>query len=416
MKALYRAGLSLVNLILPVLALSGSKMRKFYQGRQGIMSGLREFKQQYPERPIWFHVASLGEFEQAKPVISLLKKREPNRALVVSFFSPSGYEPAKRKPNEDVDFITYLPLDTRAQAEEFVGTLDPYLAVFVKYDLWYEHIMELKQRQVPIFLISALFRANQNYFKSDGFFRNLLRQLDHIFTQNEESAELLRSIGYESYTVAGDTRFDRVLANAQKPMPFPVLSTWIAERDTVVLGSVWEEDMEILIPLINQNPGYRWIIAPHDLNPEKMRAWADRITLRSDYYTTAGWNESPNVLFLDTIGMLSSVYQFAKIAYVGGAFGSGLHNILEPIGFGVPVIFGKIRLASKFPEGKISQSKGCGFEVRDTRELREVFQNLEQPEHYSQASEGAKAWLHENQGAAVKICDQVNLILKQHER
>ncbi|MDN3205087.1 3-deoxy-D-manno-octulosonic acid transferase [Algoriphagus sediminis] len=415
MKFWYRLGLKALDLFLPVLALSGEKMKKFSEGRKGIFMRISKFRNDNPGDLAWFHVASLGEYEQAKPVIHELKKRNPKLLIAVSFFSPSGYEPTSSKPQENVDFITYLPLDLKSNAENFVSLLNPSFSVFVKYDIWYEHIMALKERGIPVFLISALFRPTQRYFKGDGFFQNLLKQFDHIFTQDESSISLLDKIHYSNHTLAGDTRFDRVAENAKNPKPFPQLKTWIGQKQTIVLGSVWEEDMKILIPLINANPEFKWIIAPHDLDQGKMREWIKRISLRSAFYSKAGWNDSPNVLFLDTIGMLSSVYQFAKIAYVGGAFGSGLHNILEPLGFHVPVIFGKVRLDSKFPEAKISQDKGCAFSVEDLKSLRLTFENLQDEKVYEKAREGAESWLAENLGAARKICNTMDLIL-QDER
>lgn len=414
MKFLYRIGLLVVSMLLPVLALFNAKMGRFLSGRKGLIERLKIYKSINPDQPIWFHVASLGEYEQAKPVISEIKKRNPRAQIVLSFFSPSGYEPAAKKKQPNIDYITYLPLDVKSDAQEFVHILDPRQAFFVKYDLWFEHIEALKNQAVPIFLIAALFRPKQSYFKSDGFFRKILFKLDHIFTQNEASLTLLSEITYTAATVTGDTRFDRVAQNALSPQKFQQLETWIGEREAIVLGSVWEEDMALLIPLMNRNPSYRWIIAPHDLNQEKMREWARKLKLRSAFYTKAGWNESPNVLFLDTIGMLSSIYQYAKIAYVGGGFGSGLHNILEPIGFKVPVIFGKVRLESKFPEAKVSQEKGCGFEVANTGQLSQVFEELTEEVNYNAARESAKVWLEENLGASEKICDQIELILN-HE-
>ena len=411
MKMLYRIGMSLVSVLLPVLAPFNSKMGEFISGRKDLMNRLRSFKKKHPEKPIWFHVASLGEYEQAKPIIHELKARKPNAKLVVSFFSPSGYKPASKKDQPNVDFVTYLPLDLKGDAIEFVRVLDPSLAFFVKYDLWYEHIQALKNQNVPTFLVSALFRPKQAYFNSNGFFRKILFQLDHIFTQNEASLNLLSGIGYEKASITGDTRFDRVHQNAMHPQKFPQIESWIGDRKVVVLGSVWEEDMIRLIPLINSHSHYRWIIAPHDLNQEKMREWAKKLKLRVGFYTQAGWNDSPNVLFLDTMGMLSSVYQYAHIAYVGGGFGSGLHNILEPIGFKVPVIFGKVRLATKFPEAKLSQEKGCGFEIETAVDLELIFNKLSMEDSYRKASQSAENWLQENLGAAKKICDEVGLIL-----
>ena len=395
---------------MPLLAVFDAKVNRFVLGRKDLIDRLKAFRIKNSGQLFWFHVASLGEYEQAKPLISLCKEKYPDSLVAVSFFSPSGYEPTIKKDQKDVDFISYLPLDRKKWANEFVGLLDPEIAFFVKYDLWFEHVSALKARNIPTYLVCALFRPNQQYFTSSGFFRKILLQMDHVFTQDQESIELLESIGYDQATKAGDTRFERVWENAQSPKLFPQIANWLGKRDTIVLGSVWEEDMEILFPLINSHPDYRWIIAPHDLNRETMRKWAKRIHLQSDFYTSGGLNNAPKVLFLDTIGMLSSVYQFAKIAYVGGAFGSGLHNILEPIGFGLPVIFGKVRHASKFPEAKLSISNGCGFQVENIAELRSVFESLKSDEKYQETSTAAANWVKDNLGASRKIFEKIDQI------
>lgn len=410
MKYFYRLTLFLVSLFLPVVALFNEKIKKFISGRDGLIEKLKKFRSENKGNLVWFHVASLGEYEQAKPLISLQKRRHPGDLIVVSFFSPSGYEPAIKKRQENIDFITYLPLDRESWAEKFLSILNPSLAFFVKYDLWYSYISILKERRIPVFLVCALFRPEQRYFRANGFFRKILLQMDHIFTQDEGSIKLLESVGFGKSTQAGDTRFERVWGNSQSPKSFLEIASWLGEKETIVLGSVWDEDMEVLLPIINSHPELRWIIAPHDLNPETMRKWAKRIRLRSDFYTSGGLNSAPQVLFLDTIGMLASIYQYAKIAYVGGAFGSGLHNILEPIGFGIPVIFGKVKRASKFPEAKLSVQQGCGFQIANVAELHLVFESLEDPDKYAEASSSATNWVMENLGASEIILDKIEQI------
>jgi 3-deoxy-D-manno-octulosonic-acid transferase len=303
-----------------------------------------------------------------------------------------------------VDFITYLPLDRKSQAREFVSLMKPDLAIFVKYDLWYHHIQALKKIKVPIYLIAASFRESQIYFTwYGGFFRNILTSLDWIFAQNQESFQLLHQIGIDRVSLSGDTRFDRVAATAAAPKPLENIKLWIADSPVVVVGSAWEEDMSLLIPLINSKLGYRWIIAPHDLNPGPMDQWAGQIAIDSKKYSEWEPSDSNQVLFIDNIGMLSSLYQFARVAYVGGAFGKGLHNILEPLGFGVPVIFGKVNRESKFPEAKQAQREGCGFEVSDEAQFYHVFSELEQPEIHQKAKDSAQKWVNSNLGAADRI-------------
>ena len=404
MKFLYYLLMELSTRILPVLGIFVPKVRYFLSRRASLMPQLVEFRQSHPGRLAWFHVASLGEYEQARPVIAELKEAEPSLLVVVSFFSPSGYEHLRTRPQSGVDFICYLPLDRKDWAAQFVSILDPSLAFFVKYDLWYHHISALKKRQVPTFLLAASFRAEQPYFAwYGGFFRSMLAQMDWIFTQNKESLDLLASIQLTRASQAGDTRFDRVAATAAAPKALPELRTWINDRPTVVVGSAWEEDMALLIPLIQAKPDYLWIIAPHDLNATVMARWATQLQLPSVNYSAWTPQNESSVLFIDNVGMLSSLYQFAQIAYVGGGFGKGLHNILEPLGFGVPVLFGKVRRRSKFPEAAQSQAEGCGVEVSNFDELRAAMDRLAQPEAYGKATDAAQTWVKANLGAAQRI-------------
>ena len=411
MNWFYRFGLFILSVLLPVAGIFNPKIRHFLQGRKSVFQKLAEFRKSNTGPVGWFHVASLGEYEQARPVIVELKKSKPDLKIAVSFFSPSGYDNVIKKPQLNVDFITYLPLDRKSHAVRFVEILKPELAFFVKYDLWPQHILALKSANVPIFLVSASFRPDHIYFKRNGFFRKILFKLDYIFTQNLQSIDLLKSIGFEKAEIAGDTRFDRVMATASSPKEFPEIKKWVGEKPVVVVGSAWEEDMRILIPLINSRPEYRWIIAPHDLNPQPMRAWADSISLKSSRYSQWDQASRTEVLFIDNIGMLSSLFQFAKVAYVGGAFGKGLHNILEPAGFGIPVIFGKLRKSEKFPEAAQSQREGCGFEVEDEVALKKVFERLEQEDFYRKSAQYAQFWVKSNLGVAEKIIEKVNKLM-----
>lgn len=400
---IYRLVLWIVDGLLPFASLFSPRLALFVKGRKDLFGKLSDFRKSHDGKLVWFHVASLGEFEQAKPLIHLWKQKKPETRILVSFFSPSGYEPVIKRQDQDLDGVVYLPLDRVGYVRKFLEILRPDIVFFVKYDLWFNFLKEIAYRQIPLYLISASFREDQVFFKRRGFFRRPLFFFDQIFTQNEKSDKLLSQINFSRYTRVGDTRFDRVAATANSPKAFPQIRTWIGEKKTIVLGSVWEEDMEILIPLINSHPDYCWLIAPHSMNPEPMEKWKAKIILPSQFYT--GWDstKSSSVLFVNTIGMLSSLYQFAHVAYVGGAFGAGLHNILEPIGFGVPVIFGKVRKAGKFPEAMEAVEKGCGFEVKDHKELEVVFESLASSEYYSQSQKAAKEWVKSNLGAAEKI-------------
>ncbi len=408
MNVVYWLLTELSTRILPILGIFVPKIRHFVAQRENLFSSLRDFRATHTGPLTWFHVASLGEYEQAKPVIAALKAQEPSTWVVVSFFSPSGYEPTARKPQAGVDWITYLPLDRKSWAERFVAVLNPTRSIFVKYDLWYHHLQALKKRAIPTYLIAASFRPDQSYFTwYGGFFRKMLEQMDWIFTQNEASIQLLASLKITNASHTGDTRFDRVAGTAAQPMDFPTIREWIKDRPTVVIGSAWEEDMSLLIPLIQSKPEWLWIIAPHALDALAMDRWALALGAPTQKYSQWKGEQDPRILFIDNIGMLSSLYQFAYFAYVGGGFGKGLHNILEPLGFGIPVIFGNPRSASKFPEAAQSQVEGCGFAATDSAELQEWVHQLEQPEFYAISVASAQRWVKANLGAADRILDHL---------
>jgi 3-deoxy-D-manno-octulosonic-acid transferase len=356
----------------------------------------------------------LGEFEQAKPVIAELKKRIPAFGIAVSFFSPSGYEPAQRRKQEHVDFITYLPFDTPNNSRRFLELLSPSLAFFVKYDLWANHILEAKKRKVPLFLFSASLREEQIYFKNYGrFFKNTLTSFDHIFTQNIHSQNLLTTLDFHEVSVTGDTRYDRVQEIAASPKLFPELAEFAGNKPVVVVGSAWQEDMDLLVPFINESATFNWIIAPHDIDDVQLEKWRSQLHKPSAKYSKWDKAVKAEVLFIDNIGMLSSLYRFARIAYVGGAFGKGLHNILEPIAYGIPVIFGELKLSKKFPEAAISQDYGCGFSAPDLTALKTIFEQLEDKKQYLQACLASKKLVQDNIGSAKKIMDTVLLKIQQ---
>ena len=408
MKVLYYLLVEIAAWKLKVLGIFIPKVRTFLEQRENLFGPLAEFRTRHQGPLTWVHVASLGEYEQAKPVIAALKVREPKTWIVVSFFSSSGYEPTSKRPQPGVDWITYLPVDRKFFAARFVELLQPSRSIFVKYDLWFHHLHALKERGIPTFLIAAAFRPEQPYFTwYGGFFRKMLMELDWIFTQNDVSIQLLSSLKISQVSLAGDTRFDRVAAIASQPLSFPSLKTWAQDNITVVIGSAWDEDMEVLLPIIQSKEDWQFIIAPHAIDERSIEGWANTLGVSSQKYSQWDTNKSSRVLFIDNIGMLSSLYQFAHLAYVGGGFGKGLHNILEPLAFGVPVIFGQPKRASKFPEAGQSHLKGCGFAVANAKELQAVLANLEQTAFYSQAVGAAHHWVNENLGAAVRIVDQL---------
>ncbi|MCH7409945.1 3-deoxy-D-manno-octulosonic acid transferase [Belliella sp. DSM 111904] len=409
MKILYNFSMFLFSIIVSLLQNSRPKIKQFVQGRKTVLEQIQAFKAQFQEDLAWFHVASLGEYEQSRPVILQLKKEKPTLKIVVSFFSPSGYEHVKRKNKGEVDLLLYLPIDTPKNARKFLINLKPKYAFFVKYDLWANYIFEAKKQRIPLYLFSAAMREDQVYFQVfGGFFRRILRSFDHIFTQNERSIDLLHQINIAECTHTGDTRFDRVTQISSSPKRYPDIELFCEGKKIIVLGSVWEEDLSIWIPWINNSQGYKFIIAPHDIDQAKIDIWANQITLVSDKLSS----QSPilkniDVLFIDNIGMLSSLYQYAQIAYVGGAFGKGLHNILEPLAYGIPVLFGELRKPNKFPEAKISIDYGASGSVKDIEELNTTMTALEDPDLYEKTCKAASLLVKENLGSAKKIIEKV---------
>ncbi len=408
MKLLYDFSMILFSLLVKLLQKSRPKIRQFVAGRKNTFQEIAKFKSENQSPIAWFHVASLGEYEQAKPVIKQLKSKKPAFTVVLSFYSPSGYENVRKKKQDYVDLIIYLPIDTAKNSQKFIKILQPEIIFFVKYDLWVNYILEAKKQQIPLYLFSASMREDQIYFQVFGsFFRKVLRSFDHIFTQNERSIDLLNQIKITNCTLTGDTRFDRVSEISKEPKAFKEIETFYQGRKTIVIGSAWEEDMAIWIPWINQSKDFKFIIAPHDIRHELIDQWANQLIYPCIKYSSIDNQADEAILFIDNIGMLSSLYQYAHIAYVGGALGKGLHNILEPLAFGIPVLFGTLRKPKKFPEAKISIDYGASASVANFAELEATMVALENPELYKSTCDAAKRLVKENQGSAKKIVQVV---------
>ncbi|WP_209329959.1 3-deoxy-D-manno-octulosonic acid transferase [Lunatimonas salinarum] len=411
MRQLYNLGMGLLAIGLQVGSWRSTKLRQMVQGRMGLFERLRAFRNTSPGPLAWFHVASLGEYEQAKPVIRAFRESRPQWQVVVSFFSPSGYEHVIKRPQPHVDFITYLPIDSPGNARRFLQILYPNISFFVKYDLWANHILAAKSLGVPLFLIAAAFREQQVYFNKTygGFFRRMLGHFDHVFTQQPLPAAMIERLGLKSVSVAGDPRYDNVNAISQSPKSFPEVSKGIA-KPVLVGGSVWQEDMDRIIPFICAHPEYQYILAPHDIHAKAIEEWISALPGKTLRYTHLDLQDPQpwDTLIIDNIGMLSSLYQYARVAYVGGAFGKGLHNILEPLAFRIPVIFGRLKQRGKFPEWEISQNYGCGFAVQTAADFESVMTQLTDETTYERASLDADRLLNDNLGSARKIMEIVN--------
>ncbi|MCX7546706.1 3-deoxy-D-manno-octulosonic acid transferase [Xanthomarina sp. F1114] len=358
------------------------------------------------DKTLWFHCASLGEYEQGLPVFKELKNEHPNHKIVLTFFSPSGYE--IRKNTEIADVVAYLPLDTKANAKQFLDLVHPELTVFVKYDIWPNILNELKKRQLKAILISALLRENQIYFKwYGGFMKKALFAFQHIFTQDQESKILLNQIGYTNVGVSGDTRFDRVYSQLEQDNTLDFIAEFKSDKLCVVAGSTWPEDEIFLVDYINslKTDTVKFIIAPHNIKTVQIQKLKQSINKKTVLFTEKDETDiSKNqVLILDTIGLLTKVYNYADIAYVGGAVGkTGLHNTLEPAVFGVPIIIGEH--FNNFPEAKAMIKNNGMFSFKSKKE---IFENLDKLINNNElrASSGQNNldYIKNNRGAVIQI-------------
>jgi len=333
------------------------------------------------DKTIWFHCASLGEFEQGVPVMESLRTSHPNHKIVVSFFSPSGYENKKNTPLADV--VVYLPMDTKSNAKKFIDKVHPSLAFFVKYEFWPNYLIELKRQEIKTLLISGVFRKEQIFFKPyAGFMRSALDSFDHFFLQDNLSKELLSTIGIINTSVSGDTRFDRVSRQIEMDNTIDFIARFKKAHLCIVCGSTWPEDEAILIEYINQAPAQiKFIIAPHNIHAHKISTFIEKINKKTIQYSQTVAKkkldqiETAQVFIIDTIGLLTKIYSYADIVYVGGGMGTaGLHNILEPATFGVPIIIGKNY--SNFPEAIKLRSLAGLFSVNTSKDCKEVFTKL----------------------------------------
>ncbi len=396
---LYNIGIALYARVVAFVALWNKKAKQFAEGRKNIFERMAQAISA-DDRVVWMHVASLGEFEQGRPILEEIRSKYPDRKILLTFFSPSGYE--IRKNYAGADYIFYLPVDTPSNVKRFLDIAHPELAVFVKYEFWVNYLNELKRRGVRSYLVSAIFRRNSVFFRTYGtMWREALDAFEQMFVQNEESRELLHSIGFDNAIVAGDTRFDRVASIAKAAKPVEMVAAFKGESDLFVAGSTWGPDEDILLPLINANPNIRFVIAPHEMEEARInkilqsaRGGAKRYTecdAQTDFSAT-------QVLVLDTIGILSSVYGYAKWSYIGGGFGVGIHNTLEAATFGLPIAFGP--KYEKFKEARDMVALGAATSVTSAEELDAWFATLRDDEAYlSKVSATAKDYTAKNQGA-----------------
>ncbi len=379
-----------------------SKAKAFVTGRRKVFEELEQKFQNHPTNVVWIHCASLGEFEQGRPIIESLKKEFPNTFILLTFFSPSGYE--VRKNYNQADHVCYLPWDTHQNAQRFISITKPTLAIFVKYEFWFHYSLALKNQNIPTLSISSIFRKDQLFFKSYGeFYRGILKNFTYFFVQNNESLELLHTININNSIYAGDTRFDRVDQIVKQGEEILIAKNFKGDEKVMVVGSCWPEDIEVLAPLINENK-LKFIVAPHELSESFISEIEKSLTVSSLRYSRAATKnpEEYQVLISDNIGLLSRLYRYGEFAYIGGAFGKGLHNILEAACYGIPIFFGD-KNYEKFQEAVDLINRGGAFSVHDFSDLKSTYEMLNTPESFLLACDVTRQYVAENLGATEKI-------------
>lgn len=389
---------------------NNNKATLFLSGRENVFA-LLEQKRLPGERYVWFHAASLGEFEQGRPIMESLKNSHPEFKILLTFFSPSGYE--VRKDYQGADIICYLPMDMSWNVKRFLDIVQPDCAIFIKYEFWMNYLLELKKRQIKTYIVSAIFRESQLFFRSyGGFYRRLLKSFTHLFVQNDESVRLLHSIGFDNVTKVGDTRFDRVADIAAKSKDLPIVQAFKSDAKVLIAGSSWPNDENILLPYFNQNLSLKLIIAPHEIDEGHLQSIISQLKrpyIRYSQATIENVKEA-DCLIIDCFGLLSSIYRYGEIAYVGGGFGVGIHNILEAAVYGIPVIFGPN--FRKFQEAVDLQQKGGAFVIENYESFSQIMSEFleENSSLYSSACKVSNDYSQANKGATSKV---VNAIFSQ---
>ncbi len=410
MVFLYDFGIWLYVLCIRLGAVKSVKAGAWLDGRKNLLAKIRqEIKPNISY--IWFHFASLGEFEQGRSVIERLKVKEQEAPILITFFSPSGYEIRKNYPL--ANHIFYLPIDTAANARELVKLINPVMAIFTKYEYWYHYFDELRTRGVPLYIISAIFRKNQPFFRFyGGLHRRMLHCVSHFFVQNQESKHLLEALSIHQVTVSGDTRFDRVADNALHPKSLNLIKIFCGGAKTFIAGSTWPEDEKLLAQVIRKYPTWKWIIAPHEVGEDKIahleQVLEDHIVVRYSVLESKSqvYNAACSILIIDNVGMLSSLYQYGQLAYIGGGFGSsGIHNTLEAAAFGLPVLFGPNY--QKFQEAKDMIELGAAFSIKQLSELEFILNKLNDEVYLGNCGKLAKEYVRSQRGATERIISHI---------
>jgi 3-deoxy-D-manno-octulosonic-acid transferase len=413
MILLYNISISVLSILLRAASLFHPKAKAFVTGRRNVLDMIQSSLTGNKSPVVWIHCASLGEFEQGRPLVEALKANYPAHKILLTFFSPSGFEVRKNFPL--ADHVFYLPWDTKANARLFVEVVNPVIAIFIKYEFWFHYAAEIKRKNIPLLSVSSIFRTNQIFFRSYGsLHRTILKNFTWFFVQNQDSIKLLNSIGLTNCSRTGDTRFDRVRKIQLASENVPIVEAFKNNQKVFVVGSSWAEDLDVLIPFINENR-LKFIIAPHEIKETAIQDLEKALEVPSIRYSQAnGRNlEDISVLIIDNIGMLSKLYRYGEFAYIGGAFGKGLHNILEAASNGIPILFGN-KNYEKFQEAVDLINRGGAFAVADFTELKEKYEMLNVPESFLLACEVTRQYVQDNLGATDKIMDYCKPVLTKN--
>lgn len=415
---LYNLGIHSFNLVLHIAAMFKPKAKQWVEGRKNWRPLLEEkVKSLNLEGAIWLHAASLGEFEQGRPVIEKIKKEYPNQKIILTFFSPSGYEIQKNYPLADL--VIYLPIDTPSNTKKFLNILKPKVAIFVKYEFWLNYLFQLQKQNIPTYLISTVIKRHQTFFKwYGGDFRKALQAYSTIFTQDVYSLRLLKLLKFDRAVLAGDTRFDRVLQICSSPKKLNEIELFAKDSFVVIAGSSWQKDEEYLIEayvkLKPTHPQLKLIIAPHEIdkhNIERLKNLLSKYNIEYHLYSENLTEYKFPVLVINAIGFLSSVYQYGTVAYIGGGFNDGIHNILEPTVYGLPVLFGPNY--HKFNEAHQIIDLKAGFVINNADDLtNQLAVLINDSVALSEASRLASNYVRKNSGATEKIVKSLSYLLK----
>ncbi|XOV93289.1 MAG: 3-deoxy-D-manno-octulosonic acid transferase [Bacteroidota bacterium] len=412
MRLIYRVSLSFYQFSVWILSFFNIKAQLFITGQKGIFESLKGALKSN-KKVIWVHASSVGEFEQGRPIIESIRRQNIDCYILLTFFSPSGYQ--LRKNYELVDHVSYLPLDSPGNARKFVEIVSPSLAIFIKYDFWLYYLQALQNKNVPILYVSCILRENHFLFGPFGkFYHEVLRGIKHYFVQDELTGKKLSEIGIDQFTVAGDTRFDRVMEIARNAGDVPLIQTFLKEsEELMVIGSAWASDLEVIKPFILDRMGkMKFIIAPHNIDDHHLEPFV-RLPESIRYsQLSKGDSSGFRILIIDNIGMLSQLYKYAQYALIGGAFNGTLHNVLEAAVYGIPVFFGKNKNNHKFLEAKGLIESGGGFSFADSNELNDLFEILQKDEkQYQNAAMSAGEFVKSGTGATGLIIENIKALL-----